>query len=680
MPTDCAGSMDRSNPAAMAQAFKCSLFAVDTEASLQLPWTLDVPAVESTASIERGGDALRHPACCTADRWPQQRTHGLNALLTSLSGIFRLLLRCLQMALLFGYGHSTAMVVDDGASRISQALWPAVRIFHDPQKSMNWPEALIAAPSWAAPSGPTQNLGRREGAVWVVINIRFDGRSEADLAERVLTIDYPTLRHVELRHLHQQVVLHQQEISAETPFVQRQLPARSLAFRLQLRNGWNQIVLRIESETSIVLPVTLHTVAGFLWMESQAMAGLALLIGPMLFAGAYAIFEGMGRRDGVFLLYAVALAGNIAFLLAFTGVGTMLIWPSMPWISTWVAPFAVLLTVGAGTAFLRQMLPPAGLSAWPDRVLRQLPRLAVLAAAATLFGWVPHQHLQWFAALLGATSMGVVARAAWPGVRQRDPACLYLTASCAVYLAGSATTALMLAGVFPAHAATMHAYSVAMPLEMFIWLAALSLHARQLTLSAAKARQEIENSRTLAITDPLTGLPNRRGLQERLAAEMARQRVAGPEAGLVLYLMDIDGFKPVNDHYGHAAGDALLQALGPRLRPALPPSAMIARLGGDEFVVLLTDHRLAADADRFGQAMLDAVASDFHLDGCPHPVSIGLTIGYAVAPDDTTDPVQLMSLADHAMFEGKRSGRRQVRRARPAGPSDAGRTGHPGGA
>ncbi len=557
---------------------------------------------------------------------------------------------------------ASAIQVQDGSDRAGQVLWPAVQVLHDIAGNLTWEDALRAGPMWHAPSGPLQNLGRKKGVVWLYVSLEVGAAGDPRSSDRVLAIDYPTLSRVELRHFHELQLIQAHQISSATPFLLRPLPARSLAFPLSLRSGQNQLLLRIESTTTLVLPIALHTQAGFVWQESKTLAGLALLIGPMLLMGLYGILQGVARRDALFLLYSLVLAGNAAYLLGFTGIGSMLVWPGWPWLSTWIAPFGVLLTVAAGTAFLRNLLPTGTLRPWLDRALRQVPLLAALAASLTLLGLIPHQHLQWFAAVLGTTSMGAVTWAAWPTALRRDATSLYVVCASAIYFTGAGITVSALAGLLPAQAATMHAYSLAMLLEVIIWLAALSLRARQLAAMAAQARSESERLKDLTMTDPLTGLPNRRGLQERLSEEIARVRSPDSHGGLVLYLMDLDGFKPVNDVYGHAVGDDLLRALGPRLRQALPGAALIARLGGDEFVVLVPGVRQAEIAESLGQAMLAAVAQAFHLEACAQPIHIGLTIGYALAPQDSEDPAQLMALADQAMYQGKRSGGLQLRR------------------
>jgi len=150
-----------------------------------------------------------------------------------------------------------------------------------------------------------------------------------------------------------------------------------------------------------------------------------------------------------------------------------------------------------------------------------------------------------------------------------------------------------------------------------------------------------------ARTDPLTGLSNRRAFDERVADEVARaQRRAQPVA---LVLLDVDQLKPVNDTRGHAAGDALLQAVAALLRDQARTIDLAARIGGDEFALLLpeTDH---AGAVTLVQRLTDA-AADQHIDGYPVRCSAGI----AMYPADGRTVEALLRSADGALYRAKRA-------------------------
>lgn len=156
----------------------------------------------------------------------------------------------------------------------------------------------------------------------------------------------------------------------------------------------------------------------------------------------------------------------------------------------------------------------------------------------------------------------------------------------------------------------------------------------------------------LATHDPLTGLPNRALFMDRLkVAILQAQRSPHPMA---VMFVDLDDFKKVNDAYGHRVGDALLRAIGKRLRGALRRSDTVARIGGDEFVVLLPDLKEPEDSGIVACHLLEQLSLPFEVEGRTFEVSA--SIGIALYPDHGTDPEALIMTADKAMYEAKKRG------------------------
>lgn len=160
-----------------------------------------------------------------------------------------------------------------------------------------------------------------------------------------------------------------------------------------------------------------------------------------------------------------------------------------------------------------------------------------------------------------------------------------------------------------------------------------------------------------ALYDELTGLPNRRLFQERLGGALERAR-RGRHIGAVA-MLDLDNFKSVNDIFGHKAGDAVLVEAAARLTGCTRATDTVARFGGDEFLVLLDDLVSADVADTVARKMRWALAHHFTVD--ERQVQIGVSIGVALFPRDSSDPDELLRFADIAMYKAKRSGRDQIR-------------------
>ncbi|RJK97498.1 putative bifunctional diguanylate cyclase/phosphodiesterase [Vallicoccus soli] len=154
----------------------------------------------------------------------------------------------------------------------------------------------------------------------------------------------------------------------------------------------------------------------------------------------------------------------------------------------------------------------------------------------------------------------------------------------------------------------------------------------------------------MAREDQLTGLLNRREVDERLAAALAADAPAGRCTGVVV--LDLDGFKDVNDSLGHAAGDAVLQEVAARLRAVVREGDVVARLGGDEFLVGLPGLASPADAERVAAALRGALGAPYATSA--GAVVLGGSVGVAVAPQDGCDEVDLLKRADLAMYRAKR--------------------------
>jgi len=128
---------------------------------------------------------------------------------------------------------------------------------------------------------------------------------------------------------------------------------------------------------------------------------------------------------------------------------------------------------------------------------------------------------------------------------------------------------------------------------------------------------------------------------------------------LGLAYLDLDGFKEVNDRYGHAAGDALLREVGSRLGEDVRTLDTVARLGGDEFALILPDLGSAAEARRLIERLLERLRGPFVLNGATLPVSVSL--GVSLFPDDGDDAESLTARADQAMYAAKAAGRNGYR-------------------
>ncbi len=156
----------------------------------------------------------------------------------------------------------------------------------------------------------------------------------------------------------------------------------------------------------------------------------------------------------------------------------------------------------------------------------------------------------------------------------------------------------------------------------------------------------------LANHDPLTGLPNRLLLHDRMKSALAKAMRHGTRVAIVC--VDLDRFKQINDTYGHAAGDSCLREVADRFRQRLRTVDTAARTGGEEFMIILEEVGALGDAEKVASDLLFALGAPHHVDG--RKIHLSASIGIALFPDDGSDPAELWSMADSAMYRAKQSG------------------------
>lgn len=182
---------------------------------------------------------------------------------------------------------------------------------------------------------------------------------------------------------------------------------------------------------------------------------------------------------------------------------------------------------------------------------------------------------------------------------------------------------------------------------------------------ADRLRRQLSDGLRLAVTDPLTGLPNRRSAQVRLA--QIAERAAWSGRPFAVMVLDLDRFKQVNDGWGHGAGDAVLVEVARRLAATLRAEDLVARLGGEEFLVVMPD-TTEADAGRAAERLRRAIeAEPFPLPGGDGALRLTVSIGVALATTPAEASVEaLVGIADRALYSAKADGRNQVTFGRTA--------------
>jgi diguanylate cyclase (GGDEF)-like protein len=166
---------------------------------------------------------------------------------------------------------------------------------------------------------------------------------------------------------------------------------------------------------------------------------------------------------------------------------------------------------------------------------------------------------------------------------------------------------------------------------------------------AQYSRQQQE----LALHDPLTGLPNRRLLEDRIATVL--QHATRQQNKVAVMYLDLDGFKTINDTHGHAYGDEILKQVAQRLIGCSRKEDTVARVGGDEFVIVMGNIAHLSDTQDPAAKLIDAVSQPYQVNGLT--LNLSTSIGVGIFPDDADEVASVIAAADAALYEAKRSGK-----------------------
>jgi diguanylate cyclase (GGDEF)-like protein len=476
----------------------------------------------------------------------------------------------------------------------------------------------------------------------------------------------------------------------DVPFATRPYPNRNFVFPLTLPAQSEQVIyLRMESTVGLLIPAQLWTPQAFHAYERNDYLGQAWYFGMATAMVLFNLLLFLALRDRIYLLY-VSFVGCTAFTLAIkNGLAPEFLWPGTTLGSNVSYYVGTSLSLGAFLLFMRRMLRTADVVPRLDTLVRWLVGFYLL----TLMGYA--LSLPTFARygiLLNLATVALILVVGLACAFQRQRSAYFFLAAFALLMLGGAVTTLRAMGVLPTNALTVDGVQLGSALEMLLLAFALADRFNVIRREKAQAQSDllqvqlrlvdtlktseqvleqrvaqrtdelqVLNSKleAMSMTDGLTGIANRRRLDEVLAQEWRRaQRLGHP---LVLAMLDVDWFKKYNDYYGHPAGDECLRQIARVLGSTIcRTSDLVARYGGEEFVFIApaTD---GASAQDMGRRVCEAVQAL----GLPHAMSafgcVTVSVGVAVMiPGPGNSPEALLKRADDALYLAKAQGRNRA--------------------
>jgi diguanylate cyclase (GGDEF)-like protein len=528
-------------------------------------------------------------------------------------------------------------------------LWPHVRVLADPTHALGLEQALAARDRFTAPQGAYATLGMAKEAVWLRVAIAV---SAGGAGPWILDLDYALLNRVDVYSVRDGEVVAHVTLGDGQPFATRPMRGRTHAVPLDFTAGHSgELLLRVDTPGAKILPASLSRPASFhaRALGEQLLQGVLGCLGLVLLL--YSLAQWVSLREHLYLKYALLVLCSTTFSVHFFGIGEMYVWTDRAWPERHLAGVTALMAAAATALFVEDALA-SDLQRWLRRGLRTV---AVLHVAASIAHGLDLMDIRTVALLMTTTGLapalmglpGALAKA-----RRGDTVGLWFIGAWLGYFVASAIMVGVVRGRIGVNFWTLHSFQIGATLDMLVFMRIAVLRSANRHQEALRAVRERDALHSLAHTDPLTGLLNRRGLDDALAAALSRATSARI---LAVYVLDLDGFKAVNDRFGHDVGDELLREVAKRLRASMRAGDAVARLGGDEFVVMAEGLTSEASPQELGLKLVDACRAPFAVK--QHICSVRATIGYALAPRDASDARTLLKAADAAMYAGKQEGK-----------------------
>lgn len=534
-------------------------------------------------------------------------------------------------------------------------------------------------------STSSTNFGLTRDKVWLHQNFTTTG----SVPERwFLEIAHASLDSVDVFIAPQGSGYSHEHAGDRIAFAEKPFTHRHHLFELNLEpNTRYDLLIRAASTGTLSVPVNLWQ-PDALWAQDQYsytfLSAYYGLLGGLMF---YNLFLFLSLRDRLYLIYVAFVALLALGQAGLAGLTGQFLWPNNP-LLTHLSPTGGVALAGVfGAMFVQRFLGPTPRALHMHWVMPLLGVVFALCFLITLF-------VSYFvgAVVVNITSLLFALSALFMGgvsLYRGQPGARFFVLAWVSLLVSIVVIALHNLGALPSNGFTANALMFGSAAEMLLlslsladrinslqqaqdqaqqealavnrtMVEALRESERQLesrvaerTLELEQANEELTRNKELleqqANHDALTGLANRKLLADRMhGAQMRAQR---SKQKFALMVVDLDRFKQINDRFGHMAGDKVLVEIALRLRAHLREVDTVARVGGDEFVLLLESVGSFESMEGLQRKLLAEVARPIPVDG--QELSVGMSIGMAIYPDDATDAVSLFQLADKQMYSLK---------------------------
>lgn len=537
----------------------------------------------------------------------------------------------------------------------------AMEIFVDTTAKLTIKE--VSQPGFASrfvkPDGNGRNLGRISDPVW----IRFTVTQRAgDMNGKVLELRYVLADLIELYRALPDGRFEVSRAGDHVKVSEREMP--DMTALLRLRQAPDTTVthyLRYQHDGILSLAFILWDAEGLRQHHSLKMLLLGAFYGALTILMIYAasLYVASGLR--AYLAYAVYVVMLMFFMGGHNGLNALLLWPEQPALTDRAAILGAFLASFGVLWFSREFLATSvRLPHW-DRWLKRLQWCVVPLVASVPM--LPYDALFVLVHLFALPTivLGYATGAYMALVRHSRAGWFHLVAF-TLPMIGVLLIVGRNFGWVPVGMLSDYGLQFGTLLEMVVLVVGLSDR-------VAILKREKETAHTASLTDQLTGLGNRAHLHAELPTMMSRCARSGGRVAVIM--IDLDGFKEINDEFGHNTGDIYLQAIAARIKKLMRSHDLVVRLGGDEFLVAMEGTLRGSDVNKSAEKIRACIMDPVHL-AQPGGEALSLTasgsIGLAMwdgkmhenRPVNDDDMWELLKAADQAMYSAKRSGKNRV--------------------
>lgn len=550
---------------------------------------------------------------------------------------------------------------------------PALLVLHDVSGMLTLTDVKAKIADFQ-PATDNLSYGYRQGAYWLKLTVK-----PANAGLYWWVFDYPSLDQATL-YLENSAGTLELQTGDMVPLAERAFLHRKLVFPLALPAAETSTLwLRVATAGSVTLSHQLLDNNAFIAHTRHTYLLPALYFGLLIALASYNFLLYLALREKAFLWYVLFVLGFGVGALSLNGLGALFIWSDALALGNKMLPFGFTAASLTAILFTRAFLDTRQfLLSW-DPWLKRLIVLKSLALVSVLL--IPVQVALIVMSLIGIITVFTLTLCAIKGMLQRAPGARLFAVAWSMLWLGTVVMSLRNFGYLPSNSFTVNAMQIGSAIEMILIslglaqrfnrlkqqhsaiqqqmlqteqrrVAGLQQHEAELEFKVQQRTAELEqlNQRllVLASTDALTGLANRSAIYQQL--QQASARMQRYQSKMALFFIDLDGFKQVNDDFGHHAGDSVLQEVSRRMQLCCRQSDLAGRLGGDEFLLICEDIGLPQQLAELQQRLQETLNQPYYYE--QQALSVTASIG-VLYTDGQLSADAMLENADKAMYQEK---------------------------